>query len=217
MTDQEIKDLIASIVPIGAIQAFAMPEAPDGWLPCNGKEFSVERYPLLYNVIGNTFGGEQGKTFVLPDLQGRFVRGYDEDGNRDPERNFGTPQEDAIQEHGHQLRVDGNVSGGEHNHNVYYYKWTLYYGTNIFANEETMICSPESPSDFHNAALRYVENKWSGFADRYRGVSTSSDAHTHKLPNMQVDKCDTRGGGVVRTDTETRPKNVALLYCIKYK
>lgn len=199
MTAQEISDLVASlvanVVPIGAIQAFAMQTPPDGWLPCQGQEFGVDRYPLLYAAIGNTFGGEVGRTFVLPDLQGRFVRGYDEDGNVDPQREFGSKQEDALQEHGHEFKISGEVSSsGEHCHRLY--KTTYMVGSNFGEDDKPVFEVGQS--------------------DLTRTSTAYDGDHSHSLPEMSVNQCDTRSGGKVRTDVETRPKNIALLYCIKY-
>jgi microcystin-dependent protein len=40
-----------------------------GWLRCDGRAVSADQYGLLYNVIGNTFGGS-GKLFNLPNASG---------------------------------------------------------------------------------------------------------------------------------------------------
>lgn len=74
--------------PIGTIQIFAGPsiKVPDGYLLCNGGEFSIKDYPELYNVIGGTFNNSlsasgynynnpvSGK-FRVPDLRNRFIVG----------------------------------------------------------------------------------------------------------------------------------------------
>lgn len=46
------------------------------WLPCDGRILPVNAYYAdLYRVIGNTYGGDQDKTFRLPDLRGRACIG----------------------------------------------------------------------------------------------------------------------------------------------
>ena len=50
--------------------AFATP-MPAGWLPCDGRLLPVQQNQALYSIIGNTYGGEQERSFALPDLRGR--------------------------------------------------------------------------------------------------------------------------------------------------
>ena len=46
-----------------------------GWLPCDGRTVNVSDYPSLYDVIGNTYGGTTGTTFVLPDYRSKKLMG----------------------------------------------------------------------------------------------------------------------------------------------
>lgn len=57
-------------LPIGAILPWASDQGtiPPGWVLCNGVVTSITRYPLLFEVIGNTYGGTEGSTFRLPPL-----------------------------------------------------------------------------------------------------------------------------------------------------
>lgn len=57
-------------LPIGAIVPWASDQSfvPPGWVICNGVVTSITRYPLLFDVIGNTYGGTPGSTFRLPPL-----------------------------------------------------------------------------------------------------------------------------------------------------
>ena len=41
---------------------------PFGWVECNGASISYTKYPLLYEKIGNTYGGVTGSTFKVPQL-----------------------------------------------------------------------------------------------------------------------------------------------------
>lgn len=58
---------------IGEIRAFAGDFAPEGWLLCDGSLQQIEQYEVLYNLIGNTYGGDRFRTFGLPDLRGRLI------------------------------------------------------------------------------------------------------------------------------------------------
>lgn len=60
----------------GQIAWFAQPEAPNGYLVCNGAEISRETYANLFSVIGTTFGsGDGSTTFALPNLIDKFAQG----------------------------------------------------------------------------------------------------------------------------------------------
>jgi len=51
---------------------------PSGWELADGKMLSIDENPVLYGVIGTTYGGDGMTTFALPDLRGRIVRGVGE-------------------------------------------------------------------------------------------------------------------------------------------
>lgn len=51
--------------------------APRGWAMCDGRLLSVEEYPVLFALIGATYGGDGVTTFGLPDLRGRLPVGAD--------------------------------------------------------------------------------------------------------------------------------------------
>jgi hypothetical protein len=56
--------------PIGTIIPWAgeIDTIPYGWITCGGSTPAISRYPLLYEVIGNTYGGTEGSTFRIPNL-----------------------------------------------------------------------------------------------------------------------------------------------------
>ncbi len=62
---------------VGAIQAFSRTTAPLGWLACDGGLCSQSVFPDLYSIIGTMYGVGGGSTFRLPDLRGEFLRGWD--------------------------------------------------------------------------------------------------------------------------------------------
>ncbi|MDJ0600305.1 MAG: phage tail protein [Crocosphaera sp.] len=82
------------IVPIGTIMAYAGDSSGEsrgylheqGWLFCDGEQYSVEEYEHLFYIIGTYYGtAESAGNFVVPDLRGRFVRGVDHGTGRDPD------------------------------------------------------------------------------------------------------------------------------------
>ncbi len=60
---------------IGEIKVFSGNFEPDGWLYCNGLLLPIYKYPELFSVIGNTYGGDGRMTFALPDMRGRVPMG----------------------------------------------------------------------------------------------------------------------------------------------
>lgn len=57
---------------IGVVICFAGPFIPKNWLPCDGRQLPIaSSYQVLFDVIGNAFGGDGKTTFNLPDLRGR--------------------------------------------------------------------------------------------------------------------------------------------------
>lgn len=66
------------VSPVGTIAEYAGTTDPDGWMICDGREISREQYPLLFKVIGTTYGSGNGSTtFNIPNLKGKTTYGYD--------------------------------------------------------------------------------------------------------------------------------------------
>lgn len=57
-------------LPIGTIVPWTGgPDTiPTGWDLCNGAVIQTTKYPLLYNIIGNVYGGTAGSTFKIPEI-----------------------------------------------------------------------------------------------------------------------------------------------------
>ncbi len=195
---KELERLKRELCPIGTIQTFALYNIPDGWLPCDGRSLPIAEYPLLYNEIGITFGSENEDDFKLPNLCGRFVRGWDSIGKIDKHRVFGSEQDDTVQIHSHafyasKLKV---CNAGEHKHTTY-------------ANREDV----KRPSLFSDDIAML---KWLNSSGSDTGTTSESGSHTHEIistssPIGQPTEYS------VRYSEETRPKNIALLFCIRYK
>lgn len=145
--------------PPGEIAPFMLSSAPTGWLACDGSAVSRTTYADLFSAVGEIFGdGDESTTFNLPDLQGYFLRGWDNGAGNDPDAADRTDRGDG---------TDGDVIGSiqqdelkEHRH------------------------SPGGGSG--DRGYKYLAGQ--GYAG-YGGYA---------------------GGN------ETRPKNINVLYCIKY-
>jgi len=55
----------------GEIRLFAGDFAPRGWALCNGQLLPIDRNPVLFALLGTTYGGDGVNHFALPDLRGR--------------------------------------------------------------------------------------------------------------------------------------------------
>lgn len=72
MEDCFIKNLglgEGSALPVGVPVPWPSATLPVGWIKCNGAAFTAAQYPKLALAY---------PTFVLPDLRGEFIRGWDD-------------------------------------------------------------------------------------------------------------------------------------------
>jgi microcystin-dependent protein len=58
----------------------ALAGVPDGYLLCNGDSKTVAAYSSLWAIIGDTYGGDGGTNFNVPDLRARIPMGVNTDG-----------------------------------------------------------------------------------------------------------------------------------------
>lgn len=190
----------SEVAPPGAVMHFARSTAPTGWLKANGAAVSRTAYAGLFAAIGTTFGvGDGSTTFNLPDMRGEFLRGWDDARGVDSGRGFGTWQDSDNKSHTHTASTGADAhthtwsgttsSNGDHTH-------TIWRGK---ASGNT------STSSQHGDNMSF-DGTSSAAGDHTHTVSgtTSSDSHTHVVTVNAA-------GGV-----ETRPRNRALLICIKY-
>lgn len=93
----QLNDRISLELPVGIPQAWPLDTPPSGWLILNGASFDVTQYPKL--AIAFPSG-------VLPDMRGKFIRGWDNGAGIDPNDGQTSPgtsrdllsvQQDAMQ------------------------------------------------------------------------------------------------------------------------
>jgi len=155
-----------TLVPTGAVMAFATATAPSGWMAADGAAVSRATYAGLFAAIGTTYGaGDGSTTFALPDLRGIFVRGsgLQTISGITYSGTLGTKQADAMQGHLHGQTTRAVLQNNGNN----------YTGIPL------------------------------GNADTVNGANTGSPINDGT-------------NGTPRTASETRPANIALLYCIKF-
>jgi len=56
---------------IGDIKQSIAQKDHNGWFICNGRSLNRADYPILFNLIGVSFGSDNEVTFKLPDARGR--------------------------------------------------------------------------------------------------------------------------------------------------
>lgn len=179
-----------SPVPVGTVVAFAGQLDPtwlqgQGWLYCDGSELQQSQYQPLYSAIGGNYGARPG-TFNLPDLRGRFTRGVDIGGGRDPYATSRTPS--------NQGGLSGNNPGSTQNHCTA--QPTTAYTTDSQGGHHHSVANlPTDTEGLATAGSHYAV--WpSG-----NGTSSSDGDHTHNAT-----------GG----DAETRPVNKYVYFLIKF-
>jgi microcystin-dependent protein len=192
--------------PAGTVIWYAGSTAPTGYLKCNGDSIPngsgtvqgvSSNFAVLYAVVGGN----------IPDLRGEFIRALDDGRNIDQNRGIRTAQTHLTESHNH---VATTGTDGAHTHTV--------TESEDSHDHDAQLYSPNYDNDSGTAKLaggNYNTNSVIGDGheqiDEYSHkhnvtVNTTNSAHTHNIAvQNQV------GGG-----TETRPRNVALLACIKY-
>jgi microcystin-dependent protein len=192
------------IVPAGMIMAFANAEPPEGWLECNGQEVTEAEFPDLYNALKDRF--TPGDPVTVPNLQGEFIRGWDNGRGVDPGRNFGSLQFDQIQTHTHADTGHTHNDAG-HTHSI-----------TDPGHRHLAPTSTGSAGDFEAAPTTKVGVDYIGAAltdSSTTGISVNSGAANIQSSNANLGAPIDFAGVTVRPGPETRPRNVALMYCIK--
>jgi len=122
LTPASIKDLIDQIlanqtqfVPTGMISWYPVQDAslvPPGYLVCDGRRIYNEGvYSDLYQLLESTGNpwGSGPDVILIPDLRGRFVRGYHYDTGVDPDSaTYGAAVDDSFAAHAHTVTDPGH-------------------------------------------------------------------------------------------------------------
>ncbi|MCH8303731.1 MAG: tail fiber protein [Candidatus Marinimicrobia bacterium] len=176
---------------VGSVTAFAMKNPPDGWLECDGSAISRLDYKKLFERIGTSIGSGNGETsFNIPNLRGEFIRGWNNGEGVDINRVLGSLQGAMMQSHKHNDTGHGHTDAG-HFHPYYHGNFSLPGGAGA---------EPSRHWSYGNWMNDFI-----GYANIQNGYS-----------NLTNPTNSGTGAGTPIHGTETRPRNVALMYCIKY-
>lgn len=212
-TAQAVKDFMSYSVPPGTVMAWASETPPPGWLECNGWQYDGSpgtTYAALFNNIGKAFGGGSGalNSFNVPDLRGKFVRGWNHGSGWDPDAgsrfrwfsggqigdHVGSYQYDASASHSHTYSSSGSTSWNSASHSHTY----------LYSNWQT-----PAPTDPLWGWTSVKTTDYDGFIYfRWEKTLSASTSHEH---TVYVSGSTSSWGG-----NESRPRNVYLMYIIKY-
>ena len=174
-------------VPSGAVFCIAVASVPSGYLECNGQSVSRTTFSALFAVIGTQYGASNSSTFKVPDLRGEFIRGFDNGRGVDSGRSVASSQSHQHPQHNHNVSASSNssVSDPGHKHNI-------LFGIGSFGGSS----GAQVPRDSGTITNR-MSNSNTGIS-----VSTSTSISQSN-----------RGG--TSNSSETRPRNIAMMYVIK--
>lgn len=114
-------------VPAGAIVAYCAETPPANWLECDGSSLArTGTYADLFAVIGTAYGAADGDHFNIPDLRGKFARGWDNGAGNDPDAasrtaqatggetgdKVGSIQGDEVESHNHTTSAGATEAAG---------------------------------------------------------------------------------------------------------
>lgn len=198
--------------PPGTIITFAGPKTniPPGYLICDGTEHTIANYPNLAAAIGTSWGGDGSTTFRVPDLRGMFLRGFSDASDDDPNKGTRTARNGGATGNAVGSFQSGNYQS--HNHGAFSNTTGSHNHVGVGVGERSgttavrdntgyvTFTNTNTATGFDNTnSNNMAEFNLSGF---YRHADAGDHAHTITVNDS---------GG-----PETRPKNVYVLYLIKY-
>jgi microcystin-dependent protein len=225
----------------GEVKWFAMQTPPAGFLKANGALVSRTTYAVLFAAIGTIWGaGDGSSTFALPDMRGEFPRGWDDSRGIDAGRAFGSAQAFSTEPHSHSFTGDAMAA---HNHTASSGGESVDH-THTFSDSSSAT-GTGSANHAHdggggggviatNTGTNWFGGMVAGSQLRYNAATNSTGAahthtvavsgttggrsvgHTHVITNVAISAGTPAGTVGSFGSVETRPRNVALLACIKY-
>ena len=199
-------------VPAGSVFCFAAQSPPTGYLECNGQIVARSgTYANLFAAIGTAFntGGESSSQFRLPDLRGEFVRGYDHGRGVDSGRNVAHNIQSAqFGQHNHSFSATASGSGTTSTKSL--------TGT-AFQISETFSAAPNPTGVFSKGANQNGQLTPGAPDTSSTGTLQIDASHNHTITISNINVSGNTGNqGGTGNSSETRPRNIALMYIIKF-
>jgi microcystin-dependent protein len=177
--------LVTSGANIGDIITTASSTCPSGTVQANGASYATATYPLLFSTIGYTHGGS-GSNFNVPDYRGRFLRGVDEGAGNDPD----TSTRSAMNVGGNTGDAIGSLQS----------QATALNGILL-----------HDPGHSH-ASGAYQNQDPNGWGEAFH----SGFGYASSVGGVLTNNVGPSATGIFLTgDTETRPRNAYVNYCIR--
>jgi microcystin-dependent protein len=200
--------------------------APTSYLKANGALVNRTAYASLFAAIGTTFGaGDNSTTFALPDLRGEFLRGWDDSRGIDVGRSFGTGQAANIASHTHSASDSGHSHGAStsvdsHSH------WAGDSGHSHGVSDPGHSHSADQPypnSTYANGGGYFGQGNNRQTGGALTGISINAGSANITIGSAAPGASTTINSGAASisigntgSGTDTRPRNVAVLICIRY-
>lgn len=183
----QIDDLKKNVgIPVGSVVYFAANNIPLGYLKCDGSLVAKATYPRLFDVIGYSYGGS-GSLFKIPDLRGEFIRGFDDGRGIDSGRAFGSTQKST----GIRILLDKYADG---------------LGAGSLYSDGTLAITGSNIDGFASFDSNAVDLM------RYPGRGLVNVSSNYNFISAQATYV---GGSGDNISFLTRPRNIALMPCIK--
>lgn len=223
LNNAQMLEALRALAPAGQVAHFARTSPPAGWLKCNGAAVSRTTYARLFAAIGTTFGaGDGSTTFNLPDARGEFLRGLDDGRGVDAGRALGSAQAGGNAAHTHagsSEAAGGHSHGGStgsvagHNHGG----WTGGGGEHAHTYDTA---PPATSPDAQGAAdgaswldLTQYSARWTSTVGNHQHSIATDGGHAHVISS---DGNHSHAVTIGSSGAEARPRNLALLVCIKH-
>ncbi|RPH32890.1 MAG: hypothetical protein EHM93_07540 [Bacteroidales bacterium] len=197
---KDAKSISDKLIEAGAIVEIQDWFIQNGWLICDGSTYDRKRYERLFKRVDTIYGEGNGQeTFNVPDLRSQFIRGWES------RRNLGikTKQDDQFQRHKHSDPSHTHNDMGHNHTDAGHYHYSFHLNSSRYA--------------VTNGAELTASGAWGFWGSNERGVAAIQPSSANILASYSNlgDPVDS-GAGTPRYGTETRPQNMAVLFCIKY-
>lgn len=213
-----VDSALAGAMWVGEIKAMAYPNIPSlpsgvEIVPCDGRAISRTTYAILFSLIGTQFGiGDGSTTFNIPDYRGLFLRGWDGGSNRDPNRAYGSIQENGAPIHNHPISLTSSVENTNHTHTAgtLSHNHALTLGMRFGADSLWAQDPKWDGGDINYGSATAVTSGAQGWTGTTSGVSAN---HTHTISGNTGNPSNS----IYKSITEVRPVNSTCYYLIRIK
>jgi len=186
-----VTSISSLFAPVGSIVWYPKTTPPTGYFKCNGDAVpngngTIQGITANFTDLYNVVGTN------LPDLRGEFIRALDDGRGIDSGRTVNSAQGGQNEAHTHTATASSTAAGG-HTHNVSYNQQAVEDTGTAWTTDIR-----KDGGDGDGGSTAYNDNPG--------GFINTDGSHSHSVTASVASS-----GG-----TEARPRNVALLACIKY-